>query len=327
MASHHGLQACAEARCGAGSPQHTGCSGVPFRYHRATVARVLCPQRSWLKTWAPFGLALALASTLSCGALLGIDSVEFPDGGGASPGINAEGGSRDGDAVLGDGAPADAAGLLDGVAPPDGATDSFCATLSPAPTFCEDFDDGLFPQRWPKKTKTGDATIELTQSEAHSAPYSLHETVAPTGVSTRTAYVERSFSGSFTSLKLSYRVYRRSTSGPPSLVARVGVAPGYDIELELDGQALAVTAFGFKNGVDTLGVQPQWAQLTLEVDVAQSQVKVGVTDFDGDHGGLHPATTGGFPDGIIDPVLTIGALNTPGPNEGYVDDVVLYLTP
>jgi len=53
----------------------------------------------------------------------------------------------------------------------EAAAAGFCASLSPKPTFCSDFDDGLLPGPWTKVLEVGNGTLRTDRDGIVSAPF------------------------------------------------------------------------------------------------------------------------------------------------------------
>jgi hypothetical protein len=106
----------------------------------------------------------------------GADSGVATDGPASSEGAASEGGSQDSSAPdartpVDSGKPPDDSGKVD-APPPLG----FCASQSPAPLFCDDFDEGASNPAWDQVTGTG-GTVAVNALESVSAPDSMVSTV------------------------------------------------------------------------------------------------------------------------------------------------------
>lgn len=150
--------------------------------------------------FARFALAAApalMALALACNALTGVGDLGIDDGTrvastddaavdrtvvSVDSGAPNDGslGNDDGSIVVIDDAGQDA----------DAAPLGFCASLSPAPALCTDFDDNVFPGPW-TSTVTGLATATLVTSTFRSSPRALH--LATPGGTSGTAFVSRTF--------------------------------------------------------------------------------------------------------------------------------------
>jgi hypothetical protein len=118
------------------------------------------------------GVAAALLSVASCQWIGNITELQLTDSG---AGVGA------GDTDAGLQVPADAAAAADGAV----AGGSWCATLSPAPAACADFDESeSLPIGWriiPQAAGDASVTIDLDAQAAYSPPGSLLVQVPPLG--------------------------------------------------------------------------------------------------------------------------------------------------
>lgn len=99
-----------------------------------------------------------------------------------------------------------------------GATpDAFCASLSPAPAFCEDFDgDPDLLRRWDRvHAFDGTFGVALTSSSARSAPNALLARVEPGGPDCAYATLEKKVPGAYRAAKLSFAVRIEQASDLP----------------------------------------------------------------------------------------------------------------
>jgi hypothetical protein len=138
-----------------------------------------------------------------CGALIlgGCLWVRDVDGLASDNGKDAlDSGSSDGDTTGEGGADAGDDGALG--ADGEGGATGFCASLVPAPVFCDDFDGPPLTTKWPTVTAPAGAVV-ATQTLAFVSP--------PRGLGINTsganaAFVSRSFPGSFGSVHLAFDV-------------------------------------------------------------------------------------------------------------------------
>jgi hypothetical protein len=143
-------------------------------------------------------MAAALCLAAGCGPLLGIhvlDDISSPDSGSDDGAVgDSASGASDGpasmpDATTGgaDGTASDGSTASDG--PTEGTTTSgYCNGLSPAPTFCADFDEGQGLTTYWSSTQGPDGSVALTNHYSVSAPNStLFQT------SSSMAYAEADF--------------------------------------------------------------------------------------------------------------------------------------
>jgi hypothetical protein len=75
----------------------------------------------------------------------------------------------------------------------DNYYETFCASRSPQPLFCEDFDEGYDGSVW-SYTDTASGTVSLTETEFSSSPAALLTKSSPTNNGTINAAVYRAFS-------------------------------------------------------------------------------------------------------------------------------------
>ncbi len=64
----------------------------------------------------------------------------------------------------------DGAPSVDGALAPADAAPPFCSTVVPAPTFCDDFDSGVFGERWTMRSELNGGFVEATATQVRSAP-------------------------------------------------------------------------------------------------------------------------------------------------------------
>ncbi len=134
---------------------------------------------------ARFSAALALAATFSCSTLTGLDglAISFAE---RTPSLADDGGGSETVAT------ADYAARSDGgaTAHAEGGSDvSFCASLTTAPTFCDDFDEAPTGSGWNGTTDVG-GTLAFDTATATSLPRSRRVTVVPAPSGTPCRYVQ-----------------------------------------------------------------------------------------------------------------------------------------
>jgi hypothetical protein len=162
---------------------------------------------------------MATAVLTACTILTGLSKL---DEGPVAPKVEAgttDMGVADGPSTIDTGIPdrpnvVDAKGAWEtGSGPPDAGQGigSYCASLSPAPTFCEDFDEGtLGPWSY---IDTNGGTLGLTHAEAKSPPASLLVTLAAFSVEAGPDAGEFSETvnlktlGTYTSLRMGFDLY------------------------------------------------------------------------------------------------------------------------
>ncbi len=171
-----------------------------------------------------------------CAALSGVDSLQKVDCvdlcADSAFGQDATVAASNGDAGLTDGAdaapPAEASTPQDAGAPADTGTPEagtgedapfadagtdatpppFCASLSPQPTLCDDFDEGTsFSPQFPQTVQPSTGHLGIDQAYASSSPASMFALVDQgTSGSQAVAYVQHTFSGSSTSFEIAFDV-------------------------------------------------------------------------------------------------------------------------
>jgi hypothetical protein len=130
----------------------------------------------------------------------------------------------------------------------DATATTFCASLSPSPLFCEDFDEGSTMQGWSyAHTVTG--SLALDSTEFRSAPASLMAQSGIAGAGTVDVAVYRTFALSGTSslaatLDLDIRVDRADADGGLAVLAQLGLFDGtgggqYFVQLVADSHGAA----------------------------------------------------------------------------------------
>lgn len=255
--------------------------------------------------------------------------------GAVGPGVWACGGASD--AHPGDGADAaaleDAAPPLDeagpGIEPPEAGPDAkptrrtYCATLTPAPRFCDDFDDGVLADDWTALTAVnGEADLDPTTST--SAPASFVLGTAPIGTD-ESAHVHLRTTAAGTPnghVVLSFDVLLEAVTFTQGVVAiaTLDVAANHFFTLYLrDGDAdapaatLEETAPGrtTRHVLSTLPTPGTWTRATLDVDLAAATATVRwntVVALDGAPIVDVPAK---------DPTIRIGAVYVYGPAASF----------
>jgi hypothetical protein len=171
--------------------------------------------------------AAAAAATSGCAQILGYaqDYYEVP-----GPASGADGSVGDGPAGNGDG---DGDVAREGAPPAEGGSGTFCKTLSPPPTFCTDFDEGVgSPFGWSYAHATMGSTLTLDTSEYESAPASLlaqTPVVMTSPVTVDTAVYKTVSSGQATfggTLDWWMRVDSVDMAGGFAVLAQIGLTDG-----------------------------------------------------------------------------------------------------
>jgi hypothetical protein len=112
----------------------------------------------------------------------------------------------------------------------DAATPTFCASRSPSPLFCEDFDEGSFTQGW-SYVHTVSGSLALDGTDFQSAPAAMIAESNIAGAGTVDVAGYRSFALTGTSsfagtLDLDLRVDRADADGGSAVLAQLGLLDG-----------------------------------------------------------------------------------------------------
>jgi hypothetical protein len=112
----------------------------------------------------------------------------------------------------------------------DTGTTTFCASLSPSPLFCEDFDEGSYTQGW-TYTHTVNGSLALDGTEFHSAPASMIAQSGIAGAGTVDVAAYRAFALTGTSslaatVDLDMRIDRADADGGLAVIAQLGLLDG-----------------------------------------------------------------------------------------------------
>jgi len=179
-----------------GSSRLWGLVGVPATWN----ARI----------WA---LAAAAVATVACGS--------DPGGEGTDPPlIEADGGDGGSPPAPGEDSGADAPALDAG---PDVKVDAgppFCSALSPAPKFCDDFDDGDLSDDWDFTNVILPSTLVLDTATFASAPASMHvQTKTLAAMQNGPAHLRRTIFATAVHPRLSFSAFYASTSITSGAVA------------------------------------------------------------------------------------------------------------
>lgn len=289
--------------------------------HRGTTA-TSSALASVLVLLAGASSAAALASLSACGK---DDQAEASDAGDdAAPG------------------PEDATPAPEGAAPapPDAgvpkrdASGGYCATLTPTPAFCDDFDDGDLENDWNVTNLVPPATSVLELAEdAESAPYALHGRTEATGMGDlANASVRKTIPGGFSHATLSFSMKLASTQvGAGALsIATLDVADRHyftlnvrDGDPDAPGPSLEETHPSVMTVRKPLAAVPPagvWTRVVLDLDLAagKASVSFGTTKvLDAVAIVAEPGTSA---------TVRVGAVYVVGPTppvDVLVDDVVL----
>lgn len=116
-----------------------------------------------------------------------------PPDGGPEASSAADGGGDAGPQGAGDASDAEA-----------GASSGFCRGLTPAPLFCEDFDDAPLTQRWDEVHVPASGVLALDDSVSTSASRSLFFRVPAASTGDPTGFVRRSFPSTASKITLTF---------------------------------------------------------------------------------------------------------------------------
>ncbi len=269
-----------------------------------------------------------------------------PDGGQTTDGSTSDGSSTDAQ-------PTDAA---TDAQPTDAATDApvtYCSSLSPAATFCADFDTATdYKEGWSSTyfydSNPVGTSLELYTTDPKSAPNSLLATAPAMGNSTQAqALVQKDFATGGTKFRFAYdfRVLARDPTRLSNLQRmQLGLYPSdWSLSLVLEGtkaylQEVILGVDGGKSYKDhpLQGIPgtTAWTRIEYTVDLTNSKLSV---SFDGANVLLDDAATALVTDKTIAPNaaltplrLIVGINYQTGPlaeTKFLVDNVAAYITP
>lgn len=188
----------------------------------------------WSARIGGVGLVLALPVAVACNALTGASDLSADGDGVLAPRrpdeVDATSPRNDGSTVL--------VGDSGSDAPLDATPLGFCASLSPSPTLCTDFDDGVFPGPWTVGL-AGNATTTATNAASRSPTRSLLLDVP--GGADGAAFVSKGFATApKTKVTVSFSVLLESRDVARDLelgTIQLGLSGGnrYEAQLELIG--------------------------------------------------------------------------------------------
>jgi hypothetical protein len=269
-----------------------------------------------------------LAAAVGLLALWGCSSGDSGGGGGVTP----EDGGADGALVDDSGAGGEAGDAADGGPRPDGGP-SFCASLSPKPAFCDDFDDGDLTNDWDQATVVAPTSeIALDTSTFVSGSASFDAVVhAVGGGEGGYASLRSTVKGTPSHVALSFQA-RPSTS----TIAEGAIAIGdldvsdahvFTLYLRDDDPAGAKASVKEIDGstvtyhpIARLPAANAWTKITLDVDVANGRLSL-LYDTEKVLDAVDVSKTP-----ALDPTFRVGAVYVLGPEapfELHVDDVVV----
>ena len=269
---------------------------------------------------------VSLVSLASLAAACGGSAEAAPDGGAAFAG------TADGPAPSEDAAPPPRGGG-DAGAPPDAAAKGFCATRTPAPRFCDDFDDGDLDDDWTVGTVLNGEPI-LDTSSATSVPASFAVETLPLG-GTESAHVHlRATAGGAPTghvilafeMMLATATFTQGTIA----IATLDVSQNHFFTLYLrdgDPDAPAATleetdeaATTTRHVLSKLPPANTWTHVTIDIDVGAAKANV----LWGNEKVLDDAPIIAAP--ASDPTIRVGAVYVYGPADPFearFDDVTL----
>jgi len=279
-------------------------------------------------------LAAAMAGALgACGSDGGVD----PGSDSGVPGDDAGPDTTTSDADLPDSADAN----VD--APTDAKTDakidagpSFCSTLSPAPKFCDDFDDGDAANAWNTQTVLGGSVLDVDNVTYASAPYSLGIATPPLlNMQSAAALLRKTLFGTAKHSTLSFSTYFMTspvvTKGSLA-IATLDVSLDHFFTLHLrdspqDGVSLPAAVLEEIEGstitrfpLSSVPPMSAWTRVVIDIDLnaAKANVTIGGTKVVDN---VTIGTTGG-----TEATVRLGAIYLFGPAdpvEARFDDVVI----
>lgn len=226
---------------------------------------------------ARVGCAL-LVSGAGCTLLMPLDDLQGQGGGDAAPGDVAVEGSGDVGAETGPdtGSGADSAAGSEAAsdsamgtearaeAEAEAAPGSYCASLSPQPSFCADFDQGPFNTGFPVLNEPGSGDLGADSQYSVSAPNSMYAQIAQGASSGHTyAYAERSFTSTAAGADFAFDIRPVSvTANASAVMAKIGLDLGLPTE-----HALALV-LSTNDGIEESFFAADGGEVFLEHDFA-----------------------------------------------------------
>lgn len=189
-----------------------------------------------------------------------------------------------------DAAPAEDAGSDAADAAPEAAPDAgprWCATLSPTPRFCDDFDDGSFADDWTVFTlaPAGSGDMDLDPLEYVSAPASLNVvTDAVPAQGTVNIHLRRTLGAPVSRVKLAFALKLPTvtlTKGAVA-IATLDVSSNHFFSLFLRDESASpgpsleeTTANGtVRHALTKLPPANAWTRVTIDLDLAAGKADV-----------------------------------------------------
>jgi len=273
------------------------------------------------------GVALALLSVASCQWIGNITQLQLTDSGAGDAG----------DTDAGVQLPADAGAVADGAL----AGGSWCATLSPTPAACADFDESENtwpPTGWTVSPSAGDAsaTLDLDAEAAYSAPGSLLVQVPSLGANPQTfayAGLIATFSSLSSFSEVEVELEYRAGENTDDKIVEIGPADPYGVSLVVNGainenDAVLQQSFedgGFSSSPVQGEISPgQWIKITLAIELSDDGGSPYASVLIGDAGTVQPLSAP-LPASLLVRVGGIYVLQSPSGWSANFDNVAVYV--
>gem|GEM_PF-1926549 len=218
---------------------------------------------------------------------------------------------------------------------PSEAGATFCETLTPAPRFCDDFDDGDVDDDWAVRNVLGGSTLELDPASYASSPTSMHVTTkALDAAQSGPAHLRTTVTGAVSRVKLAFGVRIETnpavTKGALAL-ATLDVSASHFFTLYLrdapqDGSEPAAIleeidgATVRRHALTKLPAMGVWTRVTIDVDLGAGVASVLL----GTEKALDAAVVSAIPG--TEATIRVGAVYLFGPADAFeagFDDVVV----
>lgn len=203
----------------------------------------------------------------------------------SSGGNTTDGGSSlDGGSNGQDGAsPGDGGGGKDGATPSDAKAGPFCASLVPAPTLCEDFDDGTPPKDSDTVVDPG-ASLGFDDTIAHSTPKSYRASVTANGAGVVNALLRTPLDFVSTAKTFVVAFELMPSAAPPAqgtlVVGRAFLSQTRSVAIELtseNGPVLREQEGALDKPSAAMTALPKanvWSRLELTIDLATKRASL-----------------------------------------------------
>lgn len=173
----------------------------------------------------------------------------------------------------------------------DSAVAGYCASLSPTPGFCADFDTGAFDSQFSFEHAVGTGSLSADATTSVSSPNSFVAKLGKSSTSADFAFMTRVFSGPATQFKYAFELRLDGWPGGPvsgvlaAIVIDDGAADSHTLSLYVTGtyaaleESFATTDGGMAyldhklNWTPTLGV---WTHIAFSVDLNAKTCSVAV---------------------------------------------------